>query len=94
MTDVTNINTIVTVANQKQTVTVPVVERIVETAVEGTIIVTGMIGPPGPSATISGSGDVDLTGLTNGATLVYSSGTQKWQATNQLENQIMNGGFF
>lgn len=94
MTDVTNINTIVTVANQKQTVTVPVVERVVETNIEGTVIVTGMMGPPGVSSSISQSSDVDLTGLTNGATLVYSSGVQKWQATNQLDNQIMNGGFF
>lgn len=58
-----------------------------------TIVVTGMIGPKG-SSKISDSTDIDLTNLVNGATLVYSDSVQKWQATNLLENQIMNGGFF
>lgn len=59
-----------------------------------TVVVSGMMGPPGPSGTITGSGDIDLTGLTDGATLVYSAETALWRATNKLDNQILEAGQF
>ena len=74
-------------------VTLTQTERVVTTVEKGTIVVTGVMGPPG-SGNISDSGDIDLSGLVDGATLVYSAPTAKWQATNLLEKQIMNGGFF
>ena len=60
---------------------------------KGTVVVTGMIGPPGASK-INTMDDIDLTNLADGATLVYAQNTAKWQATNLLEKQVMNGGFF
>lgn len=74
-------------------VTLTQTERVVATVERGTIVVTGLMGPPG-SGNIADSGDIDLTTLTDGATLVYNASTSKWQATNVLEKQTMNGGFF
>lgn len=68
-------------------------ERVVERQEEGTVVVTGVLAPLS-SSTISGAGDIDLTGLTDGATLVYQQNISKWLATNLLEKQVMNGGFF
>lgn len=75
------------------TVVVTSLERVVETVDKPTVVVTGMIGPKGTTY-LNENQDVDVTNLVNGATLVYSDSIQKWQATNLLENQIMNGGFF
>lgn len=75
------------------TVVVTSLERVVETVDRPTVVVTGMIGPRGTTK-LNENIDVDATNLVNGATLVYSDSIQKWQATNLLENQIINGGFF
>lgn len=57
------------------------------------IILSGQLGPPGRSE-VSLMEDVDLTNLQDGGILVYAQNIAKWQATNLLEKQIMNGGFF
>lgn len=55
------------------------------------VIITGIVGPKANNA-INQANDIDLTGLTDGATLVYSTTSSKWKATNRLEKQIMEGG--
>jgi hypothetical protein len=57
------------------------------------IIVSGMIGPTGVSS-FSGLTDIDLNQLAAGSVLVYNAGTQKWTATNLLEQQIVESGQF
>ena len=59
-----------------------------------TVVVGGIMGPPGVSATVSASSDVDITNLQDGSVLVYSSNDAKWQATQLLEKQVINAGFF
>lgn len=39
-------------------------------------------------------GDVDASAKTEGSVLVYKSSTQKWTATNDLEDQNINGGSY
>jgi hypothetical protein len=58
------------------------------------IVVGGIMGPPGPSSNVSGSSDVDITGLQDGSMLVYNAASSKWQATTLLEKQVINAGFF
>lgn len=65
---------------------------VVENSV-GTVVVTGIIGPPG-STTITGADDLDISQLTDGALLVYNAQTGLWKATNKLENQILEAGQF
>lgn len=65
---------------------------VVNTEVSG-VVVTGIMGPPG-STSISGMSDIDKTGLTDGATLVYKADTAIWKATNKLDNQILEAGQF
>ena len=38
--------------------------------------------------------DLDVTNLTDGSVLVYSTNLGKWEATKTLEKQIINGGNF
>lgn len=60
-----------------------------------TVVVGGIMGPPGISGgSVSASVDVDITNLQNGSVLVYSTNNAKWQATQLLENQTINAGFF
>lgn len=59
-----------------------------------TYVVTGIVGPPGPSSTLLGNSDVNIQGLADGATLVYNASTSKFDVTTTLEKQIVNGGFF
>lgn len=59
-----------------------------------TVIAGGIVGPRGPAAAISESGDVDTSNLQDGSTLVYDTSAGKWQATNLLEKQVINAGFF
>lgn len=68
-------------------------ERIVERVEDTTVVVTGLLAPLSQTSIASAS-DVDLTGLSDGAVLVYQENMSKWQATKTLENQVMNGGFF
>lgn len=66
-------------------------ERIVERQQESTVVVTGVLAPVGVN-TINTSDDVDLSQLTDGATLVYSTPTNKWIATNLLDKQVVESG--
>lgn len=68
-------------------------ERVVEREESSTVVVTGVLAPIGTTS-ITNAPDIDLTNLADGATLVYSQPTAKWQATRELDRQIMNGGFF
>lgn len=67
---------------------------VVQTVETPTIVVGGIMGPPGPSANISSSGDVDVSNLQDGSTLIWDAANAKWQATTLLEKQVINAGFF
>jgi hypothetical protein len=70
---------------------------LVETSGEVTVITAAEQGPPGPSSgiqNISDANDVDATNRTEGSVLVYSTQTQKWVATTQLENQNVESGHY
>ena len=60
--------------------------------------VAGATGPQGPIGTIEGSlpisslSDVNITGLTDGALLVYNSGQSKWSPTIVLSKQTLECG--
>ena len=56
------------------------------------IVVGGMIGPH--ITTLRGLSDLDLTNLTGGSLLVYNAGTQKWTATLELNQQVVDSGQF
>ena len=43
---------------------------------------------------IENMADVDLTGLTDGALLIYKNNTAKWSASTLLDKQNMEGGEF
>ena len=59
---------------------------------------TGATGPQGPIGTIEGSlslstiSDVDITGLVDGALLVYDTGQSKWAPTIVLSKQTLECG--
>lgn len=74
-----------------ESVTLTQTERVVVRTENGTVIVTGQLGPRAV-ASITDAYDVDLTQLVDGATLVYSNSSSKWHATNLLEKQIMEAG--
>jgi hypothetical protein len=62
-------------------------------AYQSRVIISGMIGPAGSGAvTFASLGDIDLTQLAPGSTLVYNSATQKWTATKLLDQQIVESG--
>ena len=67
---------------------------LVETPSEVTVITEGQQGPAGPAGieNLSQLLDVDSSNITNGSILIYSIQTQKWVATTQLENQIIESG--
>ena len=71
-------------------------ERVVVQDKAPTVIVTGIMGPPGRSS-LSASTDIDLTDLPtlgDGSLLVYSATTQKWTASKTLDDVNVNAGFF
>ena len=74
-----------------ESVTLTQTERVVVTTDQGRVIVTGQLAPK-MSPSINNAYDVDLTSLVDGATLVYSTTSSKWKATNRLDKQIMEGG--
>lgn len=64
-----------------------------------TIVKSVTVGRPvrrviGSTASIDGLQDVDVTNKVNGSVLVYNSSTAKWTATQDLENQNINGGSY
>ena len=56
------------------------------------VVVGGMIGPT--VTTLKGLQDLDLTQLSAGSLLVYNAGTEKWHATNLLDQQVFESGQF
>lgn len=80
--------------NVLESVLVTEQEVVVVTTDTTGVVVTGIMGPPGESGSISESSDIDKTNLVDGATLVYSANTAKWVATRLLENQILEAGQF
>ena len=56
------------------------------------IVVGGMIGPH--VTTLKGLSDLDITNLTGGSLLVYNAGTEKWTATIELNQQVVDSGQF
>ena len=56
------------------------------------IVVGGMIGPH--VTTLKGLSDLDITNLTGGSLLVYNAGTEKWTATLELNQQVVDSGQF
>lgn len=60
---------------------------------QSNVVLSGMIGPIGVTA-LSGLTDIDLAQLAAGSVLVYNTGTQKWTATNLLDQQIVESGQF
>lgn len=58
----------------------------------------GEEGPPGPAGSslnlISAALDVDVTGITDGALLIFSEAESKWVAGTTLEDQYIEGGHF
>jgi carbon monoxide dehydrogenase subunit G len=67
---------------------------VVQTTETPTVVVGGIMGPPGPASNISSSSDVDITGLQDGSALIWSAASNRWQATTLLEKQVINAGFF
>jgi hypothetical protein len=57
------------------------------------VVISGMIGPTGVT-TFAGLMDIDLNQLAAGSVLVYNAGSEKWTATNTLEQQIVESGQF
>jgi hypothetical protein len=45
-------------------------------------------------ASLTGLSDVVNTNLQNGSVLVYSASSSKWVATNDLDDQAMDGGSY
>jgi hypothetical protein len=54
----------------------------------GNVVVTGLIGPPGPAGSgatnIADLADVNISALADESLLVYATGPQKWIATTQI----------
>jgi len=67
---------------------------VVQTTETPTIVVGGIMGPPGPASNINSSNDVDITNLQDGSALIWSTASNRWQATTLLEKQVINAGFF
>ena len=57
----------------------------------GTLVVSSSSIVPN---SIENMADVDLTGLTDGALLIYKNNTAKWSASTLLDKQNMEGGEF
>jgi hypothetical protein len=55
------------------------------------VIIAGMIGPQGVT-TIEGLQNIDISNIQNGSLLIYNVSTQKWTASNLLEQQIVESG--
>lgn len=78
-------------------ITVSETETLIVSNDTAVTVVTGMIGPKGADGSVTALGsipDVDLSNITNGSLLIYSSAASKWQATTTLNNQILEAGQF
>ena len=68
--------------------------KTVVASIQTTQVVTSGMMPPNTVGTITNSADIDISGLQDGGTLVYSAATNKWVATNLLDKQIFEAGQF
>lgn len=68
--------------------------KTVVASVQTTQVITSGMMPANVVGTITNSADIDISGLQDGGTLVYSSATNKWVATNLLDKQIFEAGQF
>lgn len=69
------------------------INRVVTDDKPARVITSGMAPPPVVSSIMS-SADVDTTNMQEGSLLVYNMTTNKWTATNLLENVIIESGQF
>jgi hypothetical protein len=86
-------DTVVVQSNDTAVIQPQVVNQVVTEEKGITLIVTGMMGPP-TVASISNSGDVDISNLQSGSMLVYNTVTNKWVATKLLDQQTIEAGQF
>lgn len=84
-------DTVVTQSGQTSIVQDQKIQQVIVEDKFSTIVTSPLIVPPLVNS-LSSSSDVDLTQLQNGGVLVYNSTTNKWIATNLLENQIFESG--
>lgn len=57
------------------------------------VVAVGIQGPPGVNL-VSSASDVSVVDLQDGSVLVYSTAISKWEATNRLQKQELEGGQF
>lgn len=82
-----------TLSNEK--VTVSETDTVVVDQNTAITIVTGLLGPKGRDGIVTNLGsipDVDLTNLSNGSLLIYSTAVQKWQSSTVLQDQTLESG--
>lgn len=84
-------DTVVTQSGQTSVVQEQRVQQVIVEDKSPTIITSPITVPPTVNS-LGLSTDVDITQLQNGNVLVYNSTTNKWTATNLLENQIFESG--
>lgn len=84
---------VVTQSGNTQVVQSQQVNRVVTDDKPARVITSGMVPPP-MVANISNSSDIDITNRQEGSLLVYNTVTNKWTATNTLDNVIIESGQF
>lgn len=96
MTGTIVVDSVKTVVDSAQPTTVVVTEvgKTITSTLEVTKIITSGMMPPNIVSSITNSVDIDISALQDGGTLVYSTATNKWVATNLLDKQIFEAGQF
>lgn len=84
---------VVTQSGNTQVVQSQQVNRVVTDDKPARVITSGMVPPP-MVVNISNSSDIDITNRQEGSLLVYNTVTNKWTATNTLDNVIIESGQF
>jgi hypothetical protein len=84
---------VVTQSGNTQVVQDQRVNRVVTDDKPARVITSGMAPPPMVN-NISNSADIDVTNVQEGSLLVYNTATNKWTATNILENVVIESGQF
>lgn len=87
-------NTVVATTSNNYAVVSETTTAVVVDGKTPVIILSGQIGPPGPSGSLSAMSDVDLTSLQPNSLLIYDASSQKWKAGKNLEDHLVNAGFF
>ena len=84
---------VVTQSGNTQVVQDQRINRVVTDDKPARVITSGMVPPP-MVVNISNSSDIDITNRQEGSLLVYNTVTNKWTATNTLDNVIIESGQF